>query len=146
MTTILISKSRFRIKEMKIYFQWQIRHIFVVHTIALIAHITILQIAIQDQFLFRTINNAPIGFGIYIRIGLFRVVAVILIVYRQNQAIFQIMQRTKVITHIMVSGTTQLHIDWLRNIFRRQHGAKEMIIKLLTIHTIYLVRIRKSPI
>ena len=87
---------------MEVHLQRPIGHILVVHTIAFVAYIAVLQVGIEREFLLRTMNDSPVGFGINIRVRLLRIIAIILIINGHNQRIFQVIECTKVVTQIVV--------------------------------------------
>ena len=89
------------------------------------------------------VDNAPVGFGIDIRVRLAGVVAVIFVriwaIGYGQWDIFEVVERAKVIAQVVVGCTAKLQINGLRDVFRRKHTAEEMVVELLAVHAVRLV-------
>ena len=50
----------------------------------------------------RTVDDTPVGFGIDIRIGLTGGVAIVFVVDRNDERVFEVVERAEVITQVVV--------------------------------------------
>ena len=101
-TTVLVGQARLGVEEMEVHFEREVSHIFVVHAIAFVANIAVLEIGLERKFLLSAVDNAPVGFGIDNRVCFAGVVAVIFVriwaIGYWQWDIFEVVERAKVVT------------------------------------------------
>ena len=86
----------------------------------------------------RTIDDTPVGFGIDIRIGLTRVVAIVFVVDRNDERVFEVVERAEVVAKVVVGCAAKLDIYGFGDVFGRKYSAEEMVVELLAVHAVGL--------
>ena len=91
----------------------------------------------------RTVDDAPVGFGIDICVGLTGGVAVVFVrvwdIGYWQWDIGEVMERTKVVAKVVVGCATKLEIYRFGDVFGRKYTAEEMVAELLAVHAVGLV-------
>ena len=87
MPAILIGETRLGVEEMVVDGQRQVGHVLIVYTVAVVAHIAILQVGIEAETLLPAVEHTPIDFAVGVRVHLVGVVAIVLVVNGQAPAI-----------------------------------------------------------
>ena len=139
MPTIAVGAARLRIEEVEALVYGNRLQVLIVDAVNAVVHITVLQVAIEGQFLLLSVDNVPVGFGIDVRVQFVARGAVVLIIKRQRMRIERVADIRDVapmLSLIIADGSSEAALHIVSQPAQREYASVEMVAEVLEAHKV----------